>query len=449
MERRRGAARDAETGRGVTRRGFLAGAAAGGAGLAGILASGRAPVFAQTREVKIMSWSHFVPASDAELRRQGEEWGRQNNVRVTLDTVPHLQLAPKKAAEVTAQSGHDIVLLYIADPDLYFDHLADLSDLAEELGKKHGGWYNSEEHKARGTWRSIPWYTVAWPLTYRSDILEKIGEKALDTWEDLYRAGKKAKAIGHPIGIAMSHCDDTNLNMRALMWAHGASYVGKDGKQITLRSPQTVEAIEFMKRIYKDGMEPEVLAWDDSHNNRSFNAGKSFAILNPTSAYESAKAGKIKIPGSDREIHEVTEHALPPRGPVTRATSGTYYVLGIWKFSKNVEAAKDFLRFHFDTQQMNKWIAEAKGYNLPFLQGLSKHPIWASNPKYKFVSEIGKYMHPPGWPGLQTAHSQLVMDLYIIPDMFAQAVTGRLSTNDAIAWAEKEITEIHAGRKRA
>ena len=48
----------------------------GGAGLAGILAMRRAPAFAQTREIRIIKSSHFVPASDAELKRQGDEWGK-------------------------------------------------------------------------------------------------------------------------------------------------------------------------------------------------------------------------------------------------------------------------------------------------------------------------------------------------------------------------------------
>jgi hypothetical protein len=40
------------------------------------------------------------------------------------------------------------------------------------------------------------------------------------------------------------------------------------------------------------------------------------------------------------------------------------------------------------------------------------------------------------------------MALHVIPEMFARAATERMSTKDAIDWAEKEITEIHAGRKR-
>jgi ABC-type glycerol-3-phosphate transport system substrate-binding protein len=55
---------------------------------------------------------------------------------------------------------------------------------------------------------------------------------------------------------------------------------------------------------------------------------------------------------------------------------------------------------------------------------------------------------PPSWPGPTTAASQQVLDLYIIPDMFAQFVTGKMTADQAIAWGEKEMQEIYAGRKR-
>jgi hypothetical protein len=40
------------------------------------------------------------------------------------------------------------------------------------------------------------------------------------------------------------------------------------------------------------------------------------------------------------------------------------------------------------------------------------------------------------------------MNLYVIPDMFANAVTGRMATAEAIAWAEKELKDIYEGRKK-
>ena len=53
---------------------------------------GRAPAFAQKRELTFLTWNHFVPASDDELRKQAEAFGKQAGCTVRVDTIAHLQL---------------------------------------------------------------------------------------------------------------------------------------------------------------------------------------------------------------------------------------------------------------------------------------------------------------------------------------------------------------------
>src|SRR5438477_10211178 len=113
---------------GTTRREFLKASAAASTGLATSLALGRAPAFAQKRELTFLSWNHFVPAADDELRRQAELFSKQAGVAVRVDTIAHLQLPAKFAAEAQAQSGHDLRLSYHADPFLYEHQLADGGD---------------------------------------------------------------------------------------------------------------------------------------------------------------------------------------------------------------------------------------------------------------------------------------------------------------------------------
>ena len=128
----------------LSRRHFLRAAAGGAAGLGGLLVLDRVPLLAQTRELTFLTIASFVPDTDKELKRQLEEWGAKNKVKVRLDIIAHLQLVTKKASEVQARSGHDITALGpgLGDAELYFDHLADLNDVAAEVGPKNGGWLN-------------------------------------------------------------------------------------------------------------------------------------------------------------------------------------------------------------------------------------------------------------------------------------------------------------------
>src|SRR5256712_14123469 len=125
----------------VSRRHFLGAAAGGAAGLSGILAAGRAPAVAQTRELTFLTVASFVPETDKELKRQFEEWGAKNKVKVRLDIIAHLQLVTKKASEVQARSGHDLHPLGpgLGGADPHFDPLGVPNDLGRHGAPENGG----------------------------------------------------------------------------------------------------------------------------------------------------------------------------------------------------------------------------------------------------------------------------------------------------------------------
>src|SRR3989449_8915812 len=258
----------------VSRRHFLGAAAGGAAGLSGILAAGQAPACAQTRELTFLTVASFVPETDKELKRQFDEWGAKNKVKVRLDMIAHLQLQTKKAAEVQSRSGHDLTALGpgLGDAALYFDYPADLNAVAGDVAPKNGGWLNPNDYLIRGKWKLLPWWQPPFPMAVRTDLLEQLGEKNPDTWEDWLRIGKKGKAIGHPFGTALGHSGDANVTLLSIMWSYGGPYVAKDGKTITINSKETRQAMEVVKRLYTEAMDQEVLAVDLGRNNPCLHA---------------------------------------------------------------------------------------------------------------------------------------------------------------------------------
>src|SRR5687768_13512664 len=118
----------------MKRREFLQVSASGLVGMAGILALRQPPAMAQQRELTMLSWNHFVPASDEKLREQAAAFSKQRGVKVQVDTIAHLQLPSKLASEVQTQSGHDIVYLQRSQTYLFKKYLVPLDELAEGLG---------------------------------------------------------------------------------------------------------------------------------------------------------------------------------------------------------------------------------------------------------------------------------------------------------------------------
>jgi multiple sugar transport system substrate-binding protein len=429
----------------LSRRTFLRSSLTASAGLTGILLTTTPPAFAQERELKLLTFAHFVPAADDELRRQLEEFGKQAGVKVRMDQVAHLQLPAVLASEVQGQKGHDIIgLSRFAMPNLYAKQLTKLDDLVEKIGRENGGWINKEIGKGGdGQYRGVPWFYISLPIAVRTDLLAEIGEELPDTWEDVRRIGQKLKAKGHPLGIAYSHCEDSNHTLRGIIWSFGGKEVEKDGKTVAINSKETVEAYKFMKALYNDTMDGDVLAWDDRNNNVCLNSGKCSMILNPISAYIAARNDKALIPGTEKPIHLVINHILPPKGPAGRHMSSNPTSIGIWEFSPLKDVAKEFLAYHFKKENYEKHIIASEGYNQAFFGGLTIHPIYASSPKYYFHPYIAWYSHSPGWPGSPTAAAEVVWDKFIIPDTIAACATGKQTAEQAVQDAEREMKRIY------
>lgn len=428
-----------------SRRKFLQSSAAVSGGLAGILASGVAPAVAQDRELKMVTWSHFVPASDDELRRQFEEFGKAAGVKVRMDRVAHLQLPAVLAGEVQGQKGHDLVNVSNATPHLYSKHLVDLNDIYDDIGVKGGGWTTKMMGKGRDSvsQKALPWYFISFPLVVRTDLIAEVGENLPDTWEDVRRVGAKLKKKGHPLGIQLAHSADSNFILRGILWSHGAKLVEADGQTVAVNTKETVEAFKFIKALYQDAMDQEVLAWDDRNNNVCITSGKCSMILNPISAYRAAIRSKSLIPGTDRQIHQVINHVIPPSGPAGRHMAASFVGIGIWKFSKEQELAKEFLKFHFSKENAEKHLQASKGYNQPVLAGHAQHPLYASNPKYYFAPFIGWYTHAIGYPGMPTAAAATISDQYLLPDAAAAAAIGKASPEEAVQKLESQMKRIY------
>ena len=69
----------------MSRRMVLRTAAVSTAGLAGMLATKTPPAYAATRTLTMLTWNHFVPASDENLRQWAKEFERTNKCRVKID----------------------------------------------------------------------------------------------------------------------------------------------------------------------------------------------------------------------------------------------------------------------------------------------------------------------------------------------------------------------------
>src|SRR3989442_6919563 len=125
----------------LSRREFLKLGAAGAAGV-GLAASSLGSLLttivrAQQRELRIMTWSHFVPAYDAWFDPMAVKWGENKGIKVTVDHVSFADIVPRANAEVAAQQGHD-VYFFISPPSAFEQQALDLTDINSEAERRDG-----------------------------------------------------------------------------------------------------------------------------------------------------------------------------------------------------------------------------------------------------------------------------------------------------------------------
>lgn len=432
----------------LNRRKFLtvAGAGVAGGSLLTMLEARQAPAQIKGTTLRILQWSHFIPAYDAWFDGKfAKEWGDKNGVKVRVDHIPHLELPARMAAEFAAGAGHDIIMNGSSIlTRLYYKSLADISDIYGQGGKKHGGWIPSAGPlvEVEGKQYGIPMFYILLPMLYRKDLFDANGLKAPDTWELARVAARTLKPKGHPTGIQFSQCADANLNWRSLLFSFGGAEADPSGENILIDSKETREALRFAKALFDEGMTPEVFSWDDASDNRFLASGIGSWIHDAISAYRTTE-------DTNPDVFKNTHIALEPAGPGGKRVSvSAANVYMIWKFSKNQQAAKEFLTHFMDSGK--EGMTQSRGYNMPYLLADAQKPmpVIGADPKMQILQDFPKIVAFYGHPGPFTTPIQEVVNLFVLPDMFTRVARGQ-NVEDVMKWGVGEYRRIFSKHKRA
>lgn len=430
--------------RSVSRRQFLRRASALSASLTtALLVPGRAS--AQPKTLKILQWTHFVPGYDKWFSETYiKAWGEKNNTTVMVDNIGLAGLNSRAAAEVSAQKGHDL-FMFLWPPPMHEDQVIDHREIYEECERKYGkpidlalkSTYNPKTKKYYGFSDSY----VPDPIHYRKDLWDDVGIYP-DSWDEIRTGGRKIKQKHNiPVGIGLASEIDTNMAMRAIMYAFGASEQDADGNP-TLKSKETLEALKFVKALYEEAMTDEVFSWDASSNNRLMLSGAGSLTLNAISITREGERQKLPVA-------ENIWLAKAAKGPTRRM--GLEHVMDvytIWKFADNIEGAKQFLVDYIGN--FKQAFLASQYYNFPcfpqtvpdFKSLIAHDPQAKPNDKYKILDDSTEWATNIGYPGYANVAIDEIFSTWVISTMFAQAASGKLTPEDALSQADQEVRRI-------
>lgn len=400
--------------------------------------------------LSILQWSHFVASHDEWFDQFVQEWGDANGVEVTVDHINTADIPAAFAAEISAEQGHDLVE-HIAPLAQYEEAVLDLRDLWDEAASRFGE--PVENSRANGYNPTTDKYYAFVhgyapdPANYRKSLWETVdlpdGPATLD---ELLEGGTRIwQEQGVQVGIGMSQEIDSQMAAQALLWAFGAA-IQDENENIVINSPETVEAVNFMKELFTNAMTPEVFSWNAASNNQLLAAGQASYILNSISAYRTAQ-------DTQPEVAQDIFFGKPLIGPAgeERALAHAHASMGYYipTYSPNQDTAREFL-LHL-VANYEAGLLASKLYNFPTFpdsapglqDALAEDPN-GSEPadKLMVLSDADQWTVNLGWPGPANALAGEAQTTFVLSNMMARAAREEMTPEEAVAEAEQQLNQI-------
>jgi len=390
-------------------------------------------------KLRVLRPAKYIDPDEAIFNANTKRFTEQTGIEVRVDYVNWPDMPVQVAVATNTGQGADVIIGFSADPHLYADKLLEVTDLADYLGAKYGGWYELAETYGR-RWRSKAWLGLPMggttgPVVYRRSWVKEAGFDGIpNDLGQFLKLCQGLKRIGHPCGFALSHAPgDAPGYANWLMWSHGASLVDEDGK-VTLDSPATARALDYAKAM-QETMIAGTMAWNGVSNNRAFISGEIGLTQNGVSVYY---ALKTSTDAAQNAIAADTDHAEMPYGAAKKAPETALTLCAmVPKYTKVPNAAKEYIRFMMEAEQYDPWLTGCLGYWSQPLKAYAQSAVWASDPKLKVYSDAMDTPFYEGYRGPITPAAGAVGENWVVVDMFARVVTGQQTPAESMREAQR------------
>jgi len=425
---------------------------------------------AQAKTATVWWVQGFVKEEDVSFQAMVAEYEKASGNKIDYSLVPFAPMMQKIVSSLTSGDVPDVMTHDIADQavvpqNAWVDKLVDLTDIVQPLQSQYhptaylaSQYYNNVTKK-----RSIyyaPYKTAVLPFHIWGSLVEKAGYKLSDapkTWDafwDFFKPmQKKLRDQGmrglYALGLqptTAGPADGNNTFHHFLIAYGGNNIVTKDGAA-HLDDPQVkeavIKAITYITTAFKEGyVPPGALSWSDADDNNAFHAKQILMDLDGTISTEVALYHKKE------EYDDIVTMGLPLDNsgkpiPAELGVGGAFIAKG----AKNVEVAKDFIKFVIQPKVVNGYLKEGLGRWLPAIPDLVKtDPFWLdpADPHRSAYAREGALSptvpnYPAFNPGYAEANAQQIWGT-AVADVVREGMTPQASAEKAL----KRIGDILA-----
>jgi multiple sugar transport system substrate-binding protein len=390
-------------------------------------------------QLRFLRWSRFLEAEDKATAENIRAFSEATGVPVRIDSVWQDDVQPQLGVAANVGSGPDLAWTLHTTPHLFADKLLDLTDVAEHIGGRYGGWYPLIEQygKREGRWIGISNVVIGVLPVYRRSAVREAGFESFPTDTDGFlRLCEGLRRIGKPAGFPFGRApSDGNSFCHWMLWSHGGKLVDENDR-VALNSPETLRAVEYARALAATFI-PGTIGWNDASNNSAFLAGQVSLTNNSVSIYGKARADRM-------EMAEDIDHANWPVGPAGQPTElHLVYPFIAFRYSRYPNAAKALLAFMLERAQYERVLENSMGYLSHALRAYDASPLWRSDPRIAAFRDVAARGRPLSHAGSIGTQSAAAFSESIVADMFAEAVGGTASPRDAVTRAERRAQRIY------
>src|SRR2546425_6571103 len=129
-------------------------------------------------KLRVLRWKRFVQGDEDVWAANTKKFTAMTGIEVRVDAEGWEDVRPKAAVAANVGSGPDIIISTMEDAHQYPEKLVDVTDLANYLGVKYGGWYDSARAygmHGKNRWVAIMMGAAGNALVYRGSALKAAG----------------------------------------------------------------------------------------------------------------------------------------------------------------------------------------------------------------------------------------------------------------------------------
>jgi trehalose/maltose transport system substrate-binding protein len=327
-------------------------------------------------------------------RAAAEEWAQKTGNKVEYISRPNdasatLQLFQQYWA--AKSSDVDIFMVDVIWQGILAPHAVDLKKYYKEDEIKTFFPTIIKNNTVAGKLVSIPWFTDAGLLYYRTDLLEKYGYKEPPkTWEELTEMAKKIqdgeRKAGKPDfqGFVFQGKASESVTCNAIEWiySYGGGTIVEPDKKVTINNPKAIKALEVAKSWVGTISPLGVTTYGEEDARNIWQAGNAAFMRNWPYAYALGQDPKSVISGK-------FDISVLPKGGTDGKNAAC---LGGWQlmisaYSKVPDAAADLVKYLTSPEEQKKHSIALS--QLPTLPALYSDPdVLAKAPFFKNILPV-------------------------------------------------------------